>query len=1100
MIQKTIFQQPFNSFNSFNNDIIKPVFGEITPFKKSFKAMLNEGEKQIMEDVLCWGEMDLATHGDQMQFFEVVLQPKVKLSVSRVTIQAFIRRELLPYTAALIVFHYPHNPSEWRISFVSKGRNAADATSAKRYTYLVGDDQACRTVAKRFDELTKKPKTLENITEAFSVDKLSDDFFETYRNIYADFVQHITGKRYVKEKGKWIENTIQEPDEQLQSAFDGDEKSVRDYVKKMMGRLVFLQFLQKKGWLGVPADKPWGEGDQHFLQNLFANSNHKEDFLDEVLEPLLFETLNDGERANEIADARLGENIKIPYLNGGLFESDALDKRKVIFKAELFENLFQFFSEYNFTIDENDPNDAEVGVDPEMLGRIFENLLEDNKDKGAFYTPKEIVQYMCRESLIAYLTTDNESMLEAIKQLVMQHKTESLIPEQKRMLLTKLKAVKVCDPAIGSGAFPMGMLQEIYQCIVALDGKVENTVDIKKHIIQNSIYGVDLEKGAVDIARLRFWLALVVDEEKPQPLPNLDYKIMQGNSLLESFEGVDLSIISDVNDEIMISNVEQLTFGEEFEAPKIQLSIFDKSTKEDLSNLLDRYFDIHGNNNKKESLKRRITDIVDGKIQAHIQQKLRNAFDSFKNLENKWLNAGVSNFDLLDKKSKEYKLYISKKNEAYRLTEVENKLIEFNESSTRPFFLWHLWFKDVFNKGGFNIIIGNPPYVVDKNLSKSEREYFETNYQSALYQINLYLLFIEKSTKLLSDKGLISLIVPNTWLVNKTVSGFRKFYIENYRIRLIADLTKVDVFDATVLPIIFFANKFKQNEDYYINVDEYSDGIFKSKLTINTLDVLSDKDCLINYQLENSKKELLNNIVKSTVCLKDIALVSFGVKFYQVNKGTPKQTREIVANHSFTHDFKINQSCKKILEGKNIERYTLTEGKKWIEYGNWLAEPRKLELFEGDRLLLRRIVGKGYLISTFVDGDYCNNSLLHTVKVLDKEISTKYLLSILNSRLIGFYFITRYARDEKTFPEIRIHELESLPIRKAANQGVFVSYVNMILAQKQNNPLADTSTLEQQIDLLVYKLYELSYEEVLLIEPDFGQRVSVEEYAMIEID
>lgn len=201
--------------------------------------------------------------------------------------------------------------------------------------------------------------------------------------------------------------------------------------------------------------------------------------------------------------------------------------------------MFQFFSEYNFTIDENDPNDAEVGVDPEMLGKIFENLLEDNKDKGAFYTPKEIVRYMCQESLIAYLETNTSIAKEKIRKFVLTPEEGVVdIPENKKpKLLTALEEVKICDPAIGSGAFPMGLLNELLHCREALSGERYDRAEIKKSIIQNNIYGVDIEKGAVDIARLRFWLSIVVDEEMPSPLPNLDYKIMQGKLTNREFYG-----------------------------------------------------------------------------------------------------------------------------------------------------------------------------------------------------------------------------------------------------------------------------------------------------------------------------------------------------------------------------------------------------------------------------------------------------------------------------------------------------------------------------------------------------------------------------------
>lgn len=302
--------------------------------------------------------------------------------------------------------------------------------------------------------------------------------------------------------------------------------------------------------MGVPVSRvDWEDGDKNYLSHLIERYEGNGRLLSDVLEVLFFNTLNE-KREGDIADSRLGENIKIPYLNGGLFEKDNIDKLDIDFPYSYFKELMDFFAMYNFTIDENDPDDSEVGIDPEMLGHIFENLLEDNKDKGAFYTPKEIVQYMCRQSVIQYLKTHepDEQYAESIEQLinngivlpVLQTKSVAL------RFMQLLKDVKVCDPAIGSGAFPMGILYVLYHAIHHLQSHAEphgnfDSTQTKRDIIQNNIFGVDIEQGAVDIARLRFWLALVVDAEEPQPLPNLDYKIVCGNSILHRFS-LDTSI------------------------------------------------------------------------------------------------------------------------------------------------------------------------------------------------------------------------------------------------------------------------------------------------------------------------------------------------------------------------------------------------------------------------------------------------------------------------------------------------------------------------------------------------------------------------------
>ena len=471
-------------------------------------------------------------------------------------VRSFINPRWGAFDAALVVF-YSHD--HWRLSFICDIKE--ESTSPKRYTYVFGSRELLyRTPIERLLNLQKKGISFENLKTAFSVEALSDEFFDRYREQYADFIQYVTGKRFVKSGSKWVEKDMGNPNPALMRAFGNDEKKIRDYVKKMMGRITFLHFLQRKGWMN---------GDLNYMQNLFERSRYKDDYLDSVLEPLFFGILNTRPSERESLfdyyswdKTLLMEWKDIPYLNGGLFERDEDDEPESVFPAEYFRRLFQFFSEYNFTIDENDPNDAEVGVDPEMLGKIFENLLEDNKDKGAFYTPKEIVRYMCQESLIAYLETNTKAAKDKIRAFVLSpEEAVSDIPESKKSkLLTALEEVKICDPAIGSGAFPMGLLNALLRCREALSGERYDRSELKKSIIQNNIYGVDIEKGAVDIARLRFWLSIVVDEETPSPLPNLDYKIMQGNSLIESFMGIDLS---------------KLTYEKEHKKDKGEISLFD---------------------------------------------------------------------------------------------------------------------------------------------------------------------------------------------------------------------------------------------------------------------------------------------------------------------------------------------------------------------------------------------------------------------------------------------------------------------------------------------------------------------------------------------
>ena len=605
---------------------------------------------------------------------------------------------------------------------------------------LLGPGQSCRTATDNFIALYDKRNSLEikDIENAFNVEALSKEFFGKYKAQYEAFVNYMVDPTNGMRQ-HFIDTGFDHTGMAADKIRDREEKPIRDYVKKLLGRIVFLHFLQKKGWLGVPASKEWGEGDRDFMLNIFKNANErqKENFLDDILEDLFTEGL-DRNRSDQgdLYDTKVEgfRNCRIPYLNGGLFERDILDKKPSHFPASYFNGLLTMLSQYNFTIDENDPNDAEVGVDPEMLGRIFENLLEDNKDKGAFYTPKEIVQYMCRESLIAYLQTDmREEDKECIRQFVTTHDASQL-GELKEYIDQKLYDVKICDPAIGSGAFPMGLLRELFFCRSAIEPNiVENAANIKRHIIQNNIYGVDIERGAVDIARLRFWLSLIVDEKSPEALPNLDFKIMQGNSLLEQYKGVDLSTMT----EKKIGAGESLTFFDSM------LDVYRKNLRDKLT----EYYACP-EHDKKMQLRKDIADIVKQEL---VEQGIHIDFEDM---------------DL---------------------------------SANSQFFLWHTWFHDVFSrpsKKGFDIVIGNPPYGA--KYDNQTKRYYKNTYVTANSirglqkgSLDTYTLFIELGYNLLRKNGSFAYIVPISLTSSDSLTGVHRLlmgncdtiYISSYAVR-----------------------------------------------------------------------------------------------------------------------------------------------------------------------------------------------------------------------------------------------------------------------------------------------------------------------------
>lgn len=901
--------------------------------------------------------------------------------------------------AGAFMFCYRKNESVLRFSYVSESWKFADdgtylkeSTDTKRFTYLLGEGHRSRTAIQQFEILRDSKLALQDLTKAFSVEAVSDMFFRGYKQQYEDIIFYVTGKLMVKVSNKWEERQEGTPNafimEQF-SRFDNPEKAVRDYVKKLMGRLVFLQYLQKKGWLGVPVSGKWGDGDLEFIQHLFEDCTDKNHFIDNVLE-VLFDDLNTKREDNK---SQLSDKLKVPYLNGGLFEREASDDTEFSLPAKYMQNLLDFFASYNFTIDENDPDDAEVGVDPEMLGRIFENLLEDNKDKGAFYTPKEIVSYMCRESLIAYLQTDveDEATKEAIREFVTTHDADVLgnIADDIDQLL---KDVKICDPAIGSGAFPMGLLKELFLCRTALEGfSQEKAAEIKKHIIQQNIYGVDIERGAVDIARLRFWLALIVDEETPQALPNLDFKIMQGNSLLEQYKGVDLSQLLPekvVDKEV---GVQATFFDEEFGLEQLELK-----------DLLNEYYDCTGHEKKKE-LRKQISDTIQTQI------------------HDRGIRVDFGDLDL---------------------------------SGNNQFMLWHTWFYDVLEKGGFDIVIGNPPYVSAVNMARTEKvkKIYKSLFPQATGAYDLYILFLLKGCML--SKNVYTWIIPNKFLIaDYAEKTFVKLKQEGLYSSL--DVSIFNVFkEASVYPIILNGSKLSDLRFKVFNLDVY----------------------------ENL---LLNKMIEQKVVSCDDTIESCGIKVCSGATGFEAQRlKEFVTYYQATNTIPFTVSG-------NIDRYYYDNidvrymkdryPTAYIYLDESIANSKK-NMWIRPKII---IAGMTKVIeATYVDSPLAIGVGAYAIYEFN-GMSPYYILGLLNSKYTSYYLSTKFKDKHLAGGYLAINKstIEKLPFKLGDSymQEEISKLVIKILETKAVNSDVNTSDLESKIDNLVYQLYGLSEEEILTI-------------------
>ncbi len=910
-LQQTL-SQPYDR-PTFVRDVLGQIFdGRLTVYSPALvPANLTETERRLLRSVEHFADLTL-DDGTAVRCFDILLQTNVRIEQNRVGIQQYVRKLLLAGDAVLVNF-LPTQPNgqvdpdrAWRLTLVAKDTVNVDGeikdrpTNAKRYTYLLGRGQACRTPAERLVALFGKT-TLDfaALVRAFEVETLSKAFFNEYKRHYLALTDYLLKSNFSR------------------SVFNGDEKAIRDWAKKLLGRVVFLYFVQKKGWLGA-STTDYADGnsryDQNFLTDLFHQSGANDAFYPNWLSPLFFETLNQA-RPNDEFTMPNGSTVKVPFLNGGLFDRDAPDHRgPITLPATLFHQaqnpddparrgFFDFLNAYNFTVQEDSPDDHIVAVDPEMLGNIFENLLEDNKDKGAFYTPKAIVHYMCRQSLIEYLDTalnqpGHRADLEAF---VTDKLPNDFVNQHAQTLVKLLDTVKICDPAIGSGAFPMGLLQEIYLCKLALtelapapvqDGALH--AQIKLDIIQNSIYGVDIERGAVDIARLRFWLSLVVDETHPRPLPNLDYKIVVGNSL-----------VSKLGDDVLTLDwsLRGVTTSEQELVRLIRT----------LGQRQRTFFSV---DHDKVTLQREIRDLKIDLLLAQI------ALDRAKVLANM---PGAGLFAL---SAKDQKKAIAGQ-EALRgldTTTAQLRALRQHPDRALPYFDWRLDFADVLNphvtdKPGFDIVIGNPPYIRAEELGDL-RDHLKSNYTVFTSSGDIFSYFYEQSYKILIDQGVFCFI-NNTF--DKTTAGeaLREYVKNNFTIKRYVDFTSVKVFDtATTYPVIITAQRsiFSDTEFKYLKVNA---NLFdKHRWAYEEVEITNVKQAILQpsgWTFKDKAGQQVSEKIISYSKLVDI----YGKCYYGV---------KTALNEAFVFEilFNFSKVLKPVYDGKDLKKWQAPKPTKQI--------------------------------------------------------------------------------------------------------------------------------------------------------------------------
>ncbi len=1136
---KVSLQQPYQSATW--RSIIKDLLPQ-TLFLATTQPLFEQVE--FVEKAFQFGSVTLADD-KRLGLIDVQLTDIKNISKNRVELRNLAAKLIDGQFEGLLVWFHSANAKQqnYRLTFIAKSSSFSDEgefikqeTAPKRYSFLLGPKESCTTAAIRILELKEKASDkigLRAIIEAFSVEKLNKEFFKGYKEHYEKFW------RYLNAQTEYRNVLIVE----ALHATPLQEKPIRDFAKKLLGRIVFLYFLQKKGWLGSPPPPEggvlsWGNGDPNFIKNLFADYPQKQLFYSKCLTQLFFETLNT-KREGHLFTPIGGQGAAglVPYLNGGLFDNDLPETNHFDFPENYFADLFNFFDQYNFTIDENSPDDANVGIDPEMLGHIFENLLEENKDKGAFYTPKAIVQYMCQESLIQYLsplTPDGGTDLEAIQKFIHHNDrgdAKGFVAKNARRIEQLLDNVKICDPAIGSGAFPMGMLHEIFKAKIALDWTLD-PAEVKRHIIQNSIYGVDLDRGAVDIARLRFWLALVVDEDTPSPLPNLDYKIMQGNSLLESFEGIPLNNLQQTKTIVTVFETGKQIDMFGTVAP-VSTELLD-TKRQDLDQLINTYFD--ADSQQKASIKSQINAIVHEHLHYNVDLKLAEVQTKIANLDHEISLISIGDNDPKAKREQKQKALNTKQKalenlqtEAQRLENALTTLDRIQETNERPYFLWHLFFKDVFGpltpdggikSSGFDIVIGNPPYIQLQNDGGYLAKLFEgENYTTFERTGDIYALFYEKGIQCLKPNGVLCYITSNKWMRAGYGESLRKFFAQKTNPIALIDFAGQRIFEnATVDTNILLAQKAP-------NQGSTQACLIKEKWQSSLAGYVAQHQATCQFQTADSwvilspiEQRIRQKIERIGTPLKDWDIkINYGIKtgYNEAFIIDGKKKDELIAA-----DPKSAEIIRPILRGRDIKRYGYEFADLWIiatfpslnyDIESYPAVKQHLLSFGYDRLKQTGDIGARKKTNnewfetqdsisywddffkpkivwaelartgnafTFDDASYILSNTGYILVIdPDKEIYYEYLLAFLNSRAMLFYLDMISTRlDETGWRWLRQYvELLPIPILPKEQQSVICNNVQSELKCK-------TITGQNEINLFVNQIFTFTNDEIEYLE------------------
>jgi hypothetical protein len=1036
--------------------------------------------------------------------------------------------------AALVAFVAP-DETDWRFSLVkmdyrfdNEGKVKQDFTPARRWSFLVGVNEKSHTAQSRLMPILLDDEhnpTLAALEEAFNIETVTREFFLKYRDLFIR----------VKEA---LDNVVKN-NKKIQTDFEVKGVNTVDFAKKLLGQIVFLYFLQKKGWFGAGRDAEWGQGSKQFLRELFDKKHSKFDnFFNDILEPLFYEALRNDRSHDDDYYSRF--NCKIPFLNGGLFDPIGnydWVHTDIILPDSLFANnnktregdtgdgILDIFDRYNFTVKEDEPMEKEVAIDPELLGKAYEKFnairpdnFEEykkalksgkkgdeskfNRQFGVYYTPREIVHYMCRQSLINYLYTElnagrigyeklgdanlnlfgnkdkrgqldlivelkenseiskgdietlihlgeqvseNEERVESIgkETATYSYQLNESIRKNAKLIDDKLAEITVCDPAVGSGAFPVGMMSEIVKARTVLTTFIEDKqnrkhYDFKRRCIEHSLYGVDIDPGAVEIAKLRLWLSLVVDEDdikQIKPLPNLDYKIVCGNSLLGypyTPPGLD-----------KIENLKQLFFAET-------------------------------NPTKKNELRIQIDEAI---------------CNRYKN---------------------------SEKSVGYKVT------VDFKIN-----------FSEVFHeKGGFDVIIANPPYVRQESIKDAKPHLRSAFGDFFCGTADIYTYFYKCGIDLLKPLGHLCFIAPNKFMRAGYGINTRVLLTNLVTPKLVIDFGDLPIFDATTYPSIILVEKRRPDTHDKTTAATFTDADQLERLeeTLSHIAFLMPVDALKKEGWNLEQSDVLSLMEKLRT--KGVPLGEYIQGRF--NRGILTGFNEAFIIDATTREKLITEDpasaelIKPWLRGRDIRKWKIewdglyfisipsSANHKWpwsdakndnepirlFEHAypavyrylsQWKEQLKKREdqgtfwwehrscAYYGDFVQYKIVYPEVSADSRFAvdENSHFTDKTTFIIPIEPQQIP--FLLALANSRLMAFFHKNlgsmmrgHYFMNSKIY-------IEQIPIISAADihKAPIIERTRTILADPDS---PDVPNVEDEIDHLIYDLYGLTEAEIAIVE------------------